>query len=135
MVVHTPTATATLPAELAYSVRWDSHSNLRSSVRGTRTTLQVSFTNTGNFDWYPTGPNQINLGYQWLSNQGVVVSEGFTPLPRHVLPGGSVKNLVMQTIVPSEPGVYFLRLDMVQQGVTWFQYRGSPVLVIQVIVR
>src|SRR5262249_5742565 len=48
-----------------------------------------------------------------------------TPLSRDVAPGDSLEvDIVVAGSL--EPGRYRLRYDMVVEGVTWFDYQGSP---------
>jgi hypothetical protein len=46
------------------------------------------------------------------------------PLPRVVEPGAAV-TLTFECPLPSEPGQYGLKLDLVAEGITWFEIAGS----------
>ena len=47
------------------------------------------------------------------------------PMPRDVAPGEALE---VDVVVAGslEPGRYRLRYDMVAEGVTWFEFQGSP---------
>ena len=49
---------------------------------------------------------------------------GRTPIP-HVAPGEQLE-LVMTVSGELAPGTYEPRYDMVIEGVTWFEFHGSP---------
>ena len=50
---------------------------------------------------------------------------GRTPLPRDVAPGEEIEiEITVAGLLPT--GHYGLRYDMVVEGVTWFEFQGSP---------
>ena len=50
---------------------------------------------------------------------------GRTPLPRDVAPGEAIEiEMTVAGLLPT--GQYGLRYDMVVEGVTWFEFHGSP---------
>ena len=50
---------------------------------------------------------------------------GRTPLPRDVAPGEEIEiEMTVAGLLPA--GHYRLRYDMVVEGVTWFEFQGSP---------
>jgi hypothetical protein len=53
-------------------------------------------------------------------------------LPGSVAPGESA-TVEACFHLPTTPGRYLLRLDMVDEGVSWFEQRGSPVLEIDLL--
>jgi hypothetical protein len=85
-----------------------------------------------NFDW---GGN-VNLSYHWYDAAGNVVQwDGL----RTSLAGTARTQIAAvnaQIAVPSTPGMYKLRYDIVQEGVTWFSGQGmqTPVKQVSVIV-
>ena len=42
--------------------------------------------------------------------------------------------MTLQITAPKEPGEWTMQLDMVQEGVTWFSEKGSPVTNVKVQV-
>lgn len=70
--------------------------------------------------------SMIHLGNHWLdSKRGMRVrADGRARLPNDVKPGEEVE-LRLMVVAPQRSGTYHLELDMVQEGVAWFQDRGS----------
>lgn len=82
----------------------------------------------------PDGTMRIALGYRWLDAAGeTIVAEGRTLLPQD-LPAGSAVLLQPQVQRPPRPGTYLLRLDLLQEGVTWFAERGGEAILREVVV-
>jgi hypothetical protein len=107
-------------------------------ISGTTGIVAVVVSNVGSDIWPSQGSQPVNFSYHWLNHQGeVVVFDGErTPLPRDLRSRDSVL-LLAKVKAPDQPGQYFLRASMVQEGVTWFDERGSlaaeiPVTVISV---
>jgi hypothetical protein len=86
--------------------------------------LLVKVENCGGATW-PWGSPQsqaIHVSYHWSSLNGAsVVFDGErSVLPCAVRPGGSV--LVAPHVnPPRDPGRYFLEVDLVHEGVRWFE--------------
>jgi SAM-dependent methyltransferase len=86
--------------------------------------------NTGTVTWKATGRRfggQVTCGLKICDESGNVIREdlGRTPLPRDVPPGGVVQ-IDMRVSGIDTPGTVTLRYDMVVEGVTWFEFQGSP---------
>lgn len=78
-----------------------------------------------------SGIGHVSFGVQLLDAGGRVLARDYhrVPLPHDVPPGGSV-SLTFACPRPGEPGEYRLKLDLVAEGVTWFETTGSePVFV------
>jgi N-acetylmuramoyl-L-alanine amidase-like protein len=94
--------------------------------------VPVKIENMSNFDW---GAN-VNLSYHWYDAAGNVVAwDGL----RTSLAGTArtqIAAINAQIAVPSTPGTYKLRYDIVQEGVTWFSGQGmqTPVKQVSVVV-
>ena len=82
------------------------------------------------------GSGHVRLGVQLLDAEGRVVSRDYAraDLPDDVPAGGS-QILTVSFAAPAEPGEYKLKLDMVAEGVTWFEPTGSPVEIRSLSVR
>ena len=93
-------------------------------------TDRLWITNTGTVAWKARGRRfggQVTCGLKICDAQGEVLREdlGRTPLDRDVAPGDDVQ--IEVTVGPLlDPGRYELRYDMVVEGVTWFEFHGSP---------
>ena len=89
-----------------------------SGPAGSRITVPVTVTNAGSLVWQPVA---ITISYHLISaSGGVFVWDGVrTPIPQPVGKDQSVTvNLAIQ--LPATPGTYEVRIDAVQEGVTWF---------------
>ena len=85
----------------------------------------VTVTNTGTATWPAGGPTPVHLSYHWFDATGqLVVWDGNrAALSSDIAPGQSA---VVAITVASPPsvGLYRLRLDLVQEGVSWFSAQG-----------
>ena len=90
-------------------------------------TLAVALTNSGNIPWNFAGANPVNLSYHILDAAGrAVVWDGpRTSLGADVLPG-QTKNLNITFAAPTTSGSYTLVVDLVREGIGWFEGAGSP---------
>jgi len=72
------------------------------------------------------GKYRINLGNHWLNSSGkmLVNDDGRVSIPRDMNPMDEVSLSLIITAPPQE-GMYFLELDMVEEGVAWFKDKGS----------
>jgi SAM-dependent methyltransferase len=103
----------------------------RAAVRaGTAFTDRLHVTNEGDVTWRARGRRfggQVTIGLKVCDGMGNVLREdlGRTPLPRDVAPGEEVEiEMIVAGLLP--PGQYELRYDVVVEGVTWFEFHGSP---------
>ena len=118
-----------------YLVSWLSVDAPAEGLVGETVTFPVRVRNEGAMTWPPGGNNPVNLTYKWLdADRNPVVADGLrTPLGREVAPLEEIAlNAKLQ--FPSGGGEYILQMDMVQEFVTWFQWKGSPVYEVQVRV-
>jgi SAM-dependent methyltransferase len=91
---------------------------------------RIRITNAGTVTWKARGRRfggQVTCGLKVCDAEGAVLREdlGRTALPRDVDPGEAVE--IEMTVAGALPaGRYGLRYDMVVEGVTWFEFQGSP---------
>ena len=100
---------------------------------GSSKTVAVLVQNTGTLTWQP---GSVNLSYHLLAPSGATyVWDGArTALAAPIAPGGSaVVNLRIQ--LPVTPATYQVRIDLVQEGVSWFSERGVPTASLTLIVQ
>jgi hypothetical protein len=88
----------------------------------------VQVRNEGSLTWVPNGNHPVHLTYKWLdADRNVVVADGLrTVLGRQVAPLEEI-SLDARVQFPPDAGPYLLQMDMVEEFVTWFQWKGSPV--------
>lgn len=99
-------------------------------------TFPVSVSNSGSATWTAGGDAPVRLSYHWHDEAGnTVVWDGVrTPLPNDVAPGESV-TVQMQLIAPPADATYRLTIDLVREGVGWFQqFGGTAPAVVEVVV-
>jgi peptidoglycan hydrolase-like amidase len=89
-------------------------------------TVQVTVTNVGNQPWTATSPNPVNLSYHLIdANGNAVIWDGpRVPIGGDMAVGASNQFTVGYT-APSVAGSYTLVIDLVREGVSWFQGLGS----------
>jgi SAM-dependent methyltransferase len=93
-------------------------------------TDRLRITNAGTVTWKAVGRRfggQVTCGVKVCDVDGKVLREdlGRTALPHDVNPGGQIE-LAVAFPGAFAPGHYELRYDMVVEGVTWFEFQGSP---------
>lgn len=99
---------------------------------GAQLALPASLTNTGDTSWRheldPLG-GYVTLGGHLADARGRHIKRGHlrAALPRDVAPGETV-TVDARLDLPSPLGRYRLRLDLVDEYVTWFEQVGSPTL-------
>lgn len=122
-----PSQAYPLTAQTAFAVRFGSVP-ISTYVAGGTYTVNVPVTNTGSAAWNAAGPNAITLSYHWHDAQGnTVVWDGTrTALPANVAPGATTT--IAARVTAPGPGAYTLTLDMVREGVNWFQFLGGTPL-------
>jgi hypothetical protein len=93
-------------------------------------TDRLRVTNAGTVTWKARGRRfggQVTVGLKVCDARGEVLREdlGRSPLPRDVAPGEEIEiEMTVAGLLPA--GYYGLRYDMVVEGVTWFEFQGSP---------
>jgi SAM-dependent methyltransferase len=94
-------------------------------------TDRLRIINAGSVTWKARGRRfggQVTCGLKVCDGNDDVLREdlGRTPLPRDVAPGEAIEiEMTVAGLLPT--GHYGLRYDMVVEGVTWFEFQGSPV--------
>ena len=106
------------------------------AAAGAPITQTVMITNTSVRTWPAAGARPVYLSYHWIQSatRRVLILDGArTRLPRDLTPGEGV-TVVANVEMPSQQGTLILQWDMVQEDVTWFGERGSPVAEVNVAV-
>lgn len=81
--------------------------------------------------WQSTDSSGIALGNHWLNERGDVVQwlDGRATLDCDLPPGAAVE-LILPVTTPETPGGYLLEVDLVEEGIAWFNKKGSETTLI-----
>jgi hypothetical protein len=115
------------PARFAARVRLLAHSS--TARPGEQVTLSIRIRNDGNQPW-PTdeagSPGMVRIGVQLLDADQKLVNRDYhrVPLPATMAPGDT-RDAAIACTAPDRAGIYHLKIDLVMEGVTWFEPRGS----------
>lgn len=99
------------------------------AIAGSLLSLRVRVSNAGPVAWRATDPRgvgHVTLGVQLLdADQRLLVRDHHrVGLPNDIAPEQGAQ-LAFECPVPSTPGMYHLKFDLVAEGVTWFEAAGS----------
>lgn len=98
---------------------------LPSLVSGHTYTLPVTLANQGVAAWSSTGANPVHLSYHWLDASGAAaVWDGERTALPDIAPGGT-QTVKMRVATPEAAGEYTLVIDLVREGVAWFETLGN----------
>jgi hypothetical protein len=135
----TPKVNSPLP-ERAYKADLSLVEPLTTMKAGEKKPVRIRVKNASDTVWLVYGINQdtkyrVAVADSWLDSDGQLITnmDGRYGLPADLAPGRDVEVPLLIT-APTKPGKYILQIDMVQEGVTWFQDKGSPVLKVNVQV-
>ena len=93
-------------------------------------TWRVRVSNAGTTRWDTSSGALVRLGVQLLSSDGQLIDRDHSrhALPRPLAPGEDCE-LTLPIPAPSAAGSYQLKLDLVREGVSWFELTGSQPVV------
>ncbi len=106
---------------------------------GTKLDLEINIRNAGDTLWR-TGQTLrtgvVMPGVRVIDERGEIIDEvhGHPMLPRSVAPGQTIA-MRIPCPVPSKPGTYTIKIDLVDQHVCWFEEAGSKPLLFSLEVR
>ena len=111
---------------------------------GQKETISIKVKNTSDVMWWRRGGETtdrtdnkyyIAAGNRWLDKDGKLTTEmeGHNGIPKDLKPGEETDMTLLIT-APKTPGEWIMSLDMVQEGVAWFEEKGSPTTRIKVTV-
>jgi SAM-dependent methyltransferase len=118
-----------LPSKASYAATIAVEQSADRAAVAARIPLRVRLTNVGAAAWRardPRGVGHVMLGVQLLDADGRLLARDHcrVGLSYDVEPGKSVV-LAFECPAPAAPGRYFLKFDLVAEGVTWFETTGS----------
>lgn len=88
--------------------------------------IDVEVTNESASDWMPTPASGLFVANRWIDAKGQVRQwlDGRAPLPEGLAAGASA-SIALEVRAPDEKGRWMLEVDLVDEGVGWFQEQGS----------
>lgn len=96
---------------------------------GSVSRLAVKVRNDNKMAWRSGGLFPVYLSYKLEGSDGVVMEGARTPLPEVVRPT-MVLDAPLEIRWPDVPGAYRVRLDLVAEGVAWFERKsGAPLTI------
>jgi hypothetical protein len=124
------------PHRLAALIRLVAGAPERPVVPGSPLPLRLRLENTGDSVWLPgdpVTPGIVSLGVHLLTGDGGEVARDYLrlSLPRPVAPKEALE-LDARIAAPPEAGRFQLQLDLVAEGVCWFEHMGSAPLTLPV---
>ena len=121
---------------LSHSISTD---NDKVSVReGEDLSLRLKVTNTGNAQWLREnikGIGVVTLGTHLYDNNNVLLNFDYSKhdLERSLLPGDSVDQVI--TLRFTIKGTFSLAIDLLSEGISWFEHLGSRPLYISITIK
>jgi len=117
--------TPTKPVQVAvagYAATYAPGAPAASGAAGATITVPVTITNVGTAVWQP---GTINASYHLFTSQGAVfVWDGARTKLAAPLDKTQGASVLLQVVLPATAGTYELRVDLVQEGITWFSGQG-----------
>jgi hypothetical protein len=121
--------------------RWRAELRVESADRvkaGAMLPMTVHARNTGLGTWRPasrSGIGHVSCGVQLLDGSMRLLARDHhrVPLPRAIDPGDTI-TLTFECPAPAAPGQYGFKIDLVAEGMTWFETAGSPAVSHSVMV-
>jgi SAM-dependent methyltransferase len=92
--------------------------------------LSLRVRNTSDQQWSQALVGPLAAGNHWLDSTGelmLVQDDGRAPLLQEVPPGLEWP-LLLTMRSPAQPGRYIVEIDLVHEGISWFQHKGSATL-------
>jgi hypothetical protein len=85
----------------------------------------ITIENTGSGKWDKNGKYPVYVSYHWLKDGKVVLWDGIrNKLPCDVTPDTTIE-MNININAPHEEGNYTLIIDLVKEGITWFETQGA----------
>lgn len=102
---------------------------------GAAFTVPVKITNTSPVAWKPASISGISLVNRWVNTRKkvLITLDGRAKLDTGLEPNATVE-LNLTATAPLKPGRYFMELDLADEGITWFNKKGSASTLLSVNV-
>lgn len=103
---------------------------------GESVAIAIQVKNDSSVIWQSTAQSGITVGNHWLNEHRKIIQwlDRTVHLPQD-LPPAAVIDLSLSVRVPEKAGIYWLELDVVEEGITWFKHKGSSPTFVKVQVQ
>lgn len=91
---------------------------------GSTFSINLTVKNTGTKTWVTDGKEPVHISYHWKQANETVIHDGLRASLPYNVSSGSVVNPRVLIKTPDLEGNYTLAIDMVEEGVTWFEMQG-----------
>lgn len=99
----------------------------RKFLCGEERTIRVRVVNKSNQPWIQSKSNPLKVGNHWVHRiRDGIHDDGRARIPGRLPPGES-SELLLTVRAPESPGVYCLKVDVVQEGIAWFEGSGGEI--------
>ncbi|MBX3083808.1 MAG: hypothetical protein KF716_19395 [Anaerolineae bacterium] len=91
----------------------------------------VSIRNMSTQVWHAAGthPQPVNISYHWLDQDTAMhLKEGKRTVLQDSIGRGYAAHVAFEVDAPAQPGHFLFELDLVHEGVTWFNETGQPAI-------
>jgi hypothetical protein len=114
-----------IDAQSPYAVRFG-NVPIFTYIAGATHSVAVPLTNIGTAPWIAAGNTPVRLSYHWRDGAGrLLLWDGIrTSLPADV-PSGGTTTVTARIVAPDVGGSVHLTIDLVREGVAWFQFLGG----------
>jgi hypothetical protein len=120
----------------SYNARISSDNSQYKIESGGILKVKLHLVNEGNIVWKNSGPNPVNLSYHLLdSKENIIKYDNPRFSISGELPSKYFGDVVASIPAPIKKGKYIIQFDMVKEGITWFEKKGSQTLKIYINVR
>ncbi len=119
-----------------WALHFLAHDTPVSMAVGQLCAVNLRVKNIGGKTWPKEGDAPVHVGYKWFSRSGeqlLDVEDRRTVLPFDIEPNQEAAFGALLA-APQTPGSYYLRWDLVVEGLTWFSDAGNPPLVLPLSV-
>jgi hypothetical protein len=112
-----------------WAARITIHTLSHQVVRGAAIRGRIGVENVGRWSWRPTSPHglgHVAVGIQLLDERDGLINRDFRRVPlTEDIYAGDARSLDIECLAPLTAGNYRLKIDVVAEGLVWFEDLGS----------
>jgi len=132
--INQASATVQLLPKEAYQAEISAQESLVARA-GESVSIPVTVKNISSVLWQASSISGIALGNHWQNEQAEIIQwlDGRVEFDQDLAPNAEI-TLSLTISAPMEVGNYYLELDLLEEGLTWFEKKGSKTCKVQVEV-